>query len=48
MEENNTDIEAVINDPDKTDKQEESAFIVFWSIIVGGILLAGTIIAQYL
>ena len=32
----------------KTDKQEESAFIVFWSIIVGGILLAVTIIAEYL
>jgi hypothetical protein len=32
----------------KTDKQEESAFIVFWSIIVGGILLAVTIISNYL
>ena len=32
----------------KTDKQEESAFIVFWSIIVGGILLAVSIIMQYL
>jgi hypothetical protein len=32
----------------KTDKQEESAYIVFWSIIVGGILLAVTIIAEYL
>ena len=32
----------------KTDKQEESAFIVFWSIIVGGILLAVTIIVEYL
>jgi hypothetical protein len=32
----------------KTDKQEESAFIVFWSIIVGAILLAVTIIAEYL
>jgi hypothetical protein len=32
----------------KTDKQEESAFIVFWSIIVGGILLAVSIITEYL
>jgi len=32
----------------KTDKQEESAFIVFWSIIVGGILLAVSIIMHYL
>ena len=32
----------------KTDRQEEGAFIVFWSIIVGGILLAVTIIAVYL
>jgi|TARA_E500000305_G_scaffold44590_1_gene34587 hypothetical protein len=32
----------------KTDKQAESAFIVFWSIIVGGILLAVTIIMHYL
>ena len=32
----------------KTDKQEESAFIVFWSIIVGGILLAVSIILNYL
>ena len=32
----------------KTDKQEESAYIVFWSIIVGGILLAVTIISHYL
>ena len=32
----------------KTDKQAESAFIVFWSIIVGGILLAVTIILHYL
>ena len=32
----------------KTDKQEESAYIVFWSIIVAGILLAVTIIAEYL
>ena len=32
----------------KTDKQEESAFIVFWSIIIAGLLLAVTIIAEYL
>ena len=32
----------------KTDKQAESAFIVFWSIVVGGILLAVTIISHYL
>ena len=32
----------------KTDKQEESALIVFWSIIVGGILLAVSIILHYL
>ena len=32
----------------KTDKQEESAFIVFFSIIVGGILLAVSIISHYL
>ena len=32
----------------KTDKQEESAFIVFWSIIIGGILLAVSIILNYL
>ncbi len=32
----------------KTDQQEESAYIVFWSIAVGGILLAVTIIAEYL
>ncbi len=32
----------------KTDKQEESAFIVFWSIIIAGILLAVSIIMQYL
>ena len=32
----------------KTDEQEESAFIVFWSIIVGGILLAVSIILNYL
>ena len=32
----------------KTDKQAESAYIVFWSIAVGGILLAVTIIAEYL
>ncbi len=32
----------------KTDKQEESAFIVFWSIIIAGILLAVSIIIQYL
>ena len=32
----------------KTDKQEESAFIVFWSIIIGGILLAVSILMHYL
>ena len=32
----------------KTDRQEESAFIVFWSIIVGDILLAVSIIMHYL
>ena len=32
----------------KTDEQEENAFIVFWSIIVGGILLAVSIIMHYL
>jgi hypothetical protein len=32
----------------KTEKQEENAFIVFWSIIVGGILLAVSIIMHYL
>jgi hypothetical protein len=32
----------------KTDKQEESAYIVIWSLIVGGILLAVTIISHYL
>ena len=32
----------------KTDQQEESAYIVFWSIIVGGILLAVTIIIEHL
>ena len=32
----------------KTDKQEESAYFVFWSIIVAGILLAVTIISHYL
>jgi hypothetical protein len=32
----------------KTDKQEESAYTVLWSIIVAGILLAVTIIAEYL
>jgi len=32
----------------KTDKQEESAFIVFWSIIIAGILLAVSIILNYL
>jgi hypothetical protein len=32
----------------KTDKQAESAYVVFWSIIVGGILLAVTIISHYL
>ena len=32
----------------KTDEQEESAFIVFWSIIIAGILLAVSIILNYL
>ena len=32
----------------KTDKQAESAYIVFWSIVVGGILLAVSIILHYL
>ncbi len=32
----------------KTDKQQESAYVVFWSIIVGSILLAVTIIVEYL
>ena len=32
----------------KTDKQEESAFIVFWSIIIAGILLSVSIIMHYL
>ena len=32
----------------KTDKQEESAYIVIWSLIVGGILLAVTIIIEHL
>jgi len=32
----------------KTNKQEESAFIVFWSIIIAGILLAVSIIMHYL
>ena len=32
----------------KTDEQEESAFIVFWSIIIAGILLAISIIMHYL
>ena len=32
----------------KTDKQEENAFIVFWSIIIAGILLAVSIIMHYL
>ena len=32
----------------KTDKQEENAFIVFWSIIIAGILLAVSIILNYL
>ena len=32
----------------KTDKQEESAYIVFWSIIIAGLLLAVTIIVEYL
>jgi hypothetical protein len=32
----------------KTDSQEESAYIVIWSMIVGGILLAVTIIVEYL
>ena len=32
----------------KTDEQEESAFIVFWSITIAGILLAVSIIIHYL
>jgi len=32
----------------KTDKQAESAFIVFWSIIIAGLLLAVSIIMHYL
>jgi hypothetical protein len=32
----------------KTDRQEESAFIVFWSIIIAGLLLAVSIITEYL
>ena len=32
----------------KTDEQEENAFIVFWSIIISGILLAVSIIMHYL
>lgn len=32
----------------KTDKQEESAFIVFCSIIAGGLLLTISIIIHYL
>ena len=32
----------------KTDKQQESAFVVFWSIIVGGILLIVTVIMENL
>ncbi len=32
----------------KTDRQEESAYIVLWSMIIGGILLAVTIIVEYL
>ena len=32
----------------KTEKQEESAYIVIWSIIVASILLVVTIIAEYL
>ena len=32
----------------KTDKQAESAFIVFCSIIIAGILLAVSIIMHYL
>jgi hypothetical protein len=32
----------------KTDSQEENAYIVIWSIIVGGLLLAVTIIVEYL
>ena len=32
----------------KTDKQAESAFIVFFSIIIAGILLAVSIIMHYL
>ena len=32
----------------KTDKQKESAYIVFWSITIAGILLAVAIILHYL
>ena len=32
----------------QTDKQEKSAYIVIGSIIVGGILLAVTVIVEYL
>ncbi len=32
----------------KTDEQEENAFIVFWRIIIAGILLAVSIIMHYL
>ena len=32
----------------KTDRQEESACIVFWSIIIGGILILVAIIGQHL
>ena len=32
----------------KTEKQEESAYIVLWSIAVAGVLLAVTIIVEYL
>jgi hypothetical protein len=32
----------------KTDKQAESAYIVFWSIIVGSLLIAVSIIMHYL
>ena len=32
----------------KTDRQEESAFIVFWSIVIGGLIIAVAIIKEYL
>ena len=32
----------------KSEKLEESAYIVIWSIIIAGILLAVTIIVEYL